>query len=61
MSPSRLADPDYWRSRAEEARTQADQMRDPTAQRTLLGIAANYDQLAEQAEAHVRSAAGVAD
>ena len=41
---------DYWRARAEEARTQADQMTDLTARRTLLDIAENYDQLAEQAE-----------
>jgi hypothetical protein len=40
----------YWRERAEESRAQAEQMRDPTAKRTLLAIAQNYDQLAEQAE-----------
>jgi hypothetical protein len=48
--PSRLLDPAYWRARAEEARTQASEMRDPDAQRMLLGIADNYDQLAEQQE-----------
>jgi hypothetical protein len=43
---------DYWRDRAEEARAQADQMRDPSARRTLLDIAdENYGQLAQQAEA----------
>ena len=41
---------DYWRERAEEARAQASEMREPTAKRTLLDIAENYDQLAEQAE-----------
>jgi hypothetical protein len=41
---------DYWRARAEEARTQAGEMRDPTAKRTLLAIAENYGQLAGQAE-----------
>jgi hypothetical protein len=40
----------YWRERAEKARAQAEQMRDPTARRTLLDIAQNYEQLAEQAE-----------
>ena len=52
--PSPLGDPEYWRSRAEEARAQADQMRDPDAKRTLLNIAKNYDQLAEQAEAYLQ-------
>ena len=46
---------DYWCERAEEARAQASEMRDPTAKRTLLAIAENYDQLAEQAE-HLRMA-----
>ncbi len=41
---------EYWRERAEEARAQAEQMPDPTARRTLLDIAENYEQLAEQAE-----------
>lgn len=47
--PDRLG-PDYWRNRAEEARAQASEMRDPSARRTLLDIAENYEQLAEQAE-----------
>jgi hypothetical protein len=42
--------PQHWRERAEEARAQASQMHDPSARRTLLEIAENYDQLAEQAE-----------
>ena len=48
--PDRLG-AEYWRNRAEEARAQASQMRDPSASRTLLEIAENYDQLAAQAEA----------
>jgi len=47
--PERLG-AEYWRERSEEARVQANQVRDPTARRTLLAIADNYDQLAEQAE-----------
>ena len=47
--PHRLGG-DYWRERAEEARAQASQMRDPTARQTLLGISDNYEQLAQQAE-----------
>jgi hypothetical protein len=41
---------EYWRERAEEARAQAEQVADPTAKRTLLDIAENYEQLAAQAE-----------
>ncbi len=40
--------PGYWRERAEEARAQASEMKDPTARRTLLEIARSYDRLAEQ-------------
>jgi hypothetical protein len=47
--------PRQWRDRAEEAHVQADQMRDPVARRMLLAIAENYDQLAEQIEARIRS------
>jgi DNA-binding ferritin-like protein len=43
--------------RAEEARVQANEMRDPAAGRMLLAIAENYDQLAEQVEARIRSGA----
>jgi F0F1-type ATP synthase membrane subunit b/b' len=43
-------DADYWRERAEEARAQASEMRDPGTKRTLLEIAQNYEQLADQAE-----------
>ena len=45
----------HWRDRAEEARTQAAEMRDPRAKEDLLDIAENYDQLAEQAEARANS------
>ena len=48
--PDRLG-ADYWRERAEEARAQASQMRDESAKRSLLNIADNYDQMAEQADA----------
>jgi hypothetical protein len=47
--PAKLG-PEYWRERADEARAQAEQVRDPTAKRTLTEIAQNYEQLAEQAE-----------
>ena len=43
-------DTQYWLARAEEARAQASEMRDPDAKRTVLEIAENYQQLAEQAD-----------
>jgi hypothetical protein len=46
--PSKLFDPEHWRSRAEEARALARQMSDPRASKMLLDIAEDYDQLAEQ-------------
>lgn len=46
--PARLG-AEYWRRRAEEARTQAAAMH-PGARRALLDIAKNYEQLAEQAQ-----------
>jgi hypothetical protein len=51
MPTSQLMDAEYWLERAEEARAQASAMRDPDARRTLLEIAENYRQLADQAEA----------
>ena len=57
MPISRLMDTEYWVARAEEARAQASEMRDPDARRTLLEIAENYQQLAEQAEARRKTGA----
>jgi hypothetical protein len=51
MPTSQLMDAEYWLERAEEARAQASEMHDPDAKRTLLEIAENYQQLADQAEA----------
>jgi hypothetical protein len=47
--------PDYWRSRAEEARAQAEQMKDADAKQALRKIAEIYEQLAEQAELEIKS------
>jgi hypothetical protein len=41
---------EYWRRRAAEARTQAKELSDPAAKRTLSQIAESYERLAEQAE-----------
>jgi hypothetical protein len=43
-------DADYWRKRAEEARAVAVQMMDPHTRAVMLGIAQDYDKLAERAE-----------
>ena len=46
---SRLNDPDYWYSRAEEVRTMAEIMSDPESQRIMFEIAEGYERLAENA------------
>jgi hypothetical protein len=53
--PSFLDNPEHWRSRAEEARSIADQMKDPEVRRAMLEIAAMYDGLAERAERRGKS------
>ena len=42
--------PQYWRERAEQARTRAAGMTDPDAKRATLMAAENYDRLAQWAE-----------
>ena len=56
--PSLWDDPEHWRSRAEEARATADQMRDLESRRVMLGIAESYDELAARAEARKQSFTG---
>jgi len=46
----------YWRARADEARTKAEQMKDDVARRTMLEIAAAYDRLADRKEELERAA-----
>ena len=43
-------DPKYWRQRAKEARTHANQLIDPASQRVMLEMAADYEELARRAE-----------
>ena len=38
----------YWRSRAKEARTKAEQFKDPKAKSLMLEIAKDYEQRAER-------------
>jgi len=44
-----IDDPNYWRSRADEARAIADQLNDTDAKRTMLDIAAGYERMAARA------------
>jgi hypothetical protein len=41
--------PQYWRNRAEEARTIAETLHDATAKATMLNIATHYERLARRA------------
>jgi hypothetical protein len=50
--PRYLDNPEFWRIRADEARLQAEQMRDRDAKQALLKFADVYERLAKQAAAH---------
>ena len=54
MSPR--TDPEYWRSRAKEARAVAVQMKDAHTKAVMLGIAQDYEKLAERAEQRAEKA-----
>jgi hypothetical protein len=41
---------EYWRGRAEETRTIAESMEDEASKNIMLGIAKDYDRMAERAE-----------
>jgi hypothetical protein len=43
-----------WRSRAEECRTAAEQMKDQTARNDLLGVAESYEKMAAAVEARFK-------
>lgn len=43
-----MDNPQYLRNRAEEMRTVAEQLRDPSARSRLLGLASDYDRMAER-------------
>jgi hypothetical protein len=45
----------YWRSRAEEARLLAESLEDAQSKRIMLGIAGEYERMAELAQQRVKS------
>jgi hypothetical protein len=55
MKQRLIKDAQYWRDRAEEIRTQAEQMNDAEGRMTMLGIAESYEKLARRAENHVKT------
>ena len=52
-----IRNPEYWRGRAGKVRAVADSLRDPASRRTMLGIAASYDALAQSAERRIETSA----
>ncbi len=52
--PTTLDNPEHWRSRAQEARDLAESMKDEIAKQMMLGIAEDYDILAQRAEIRAR-------
>jgi len=51
---SKINDPEYWRRRAEEARTLADEMTNLEAKRKMLKIAEDYEKLSIRAVQRLR-------
>lgn len=50
MGVERMHSPKYWRMRAEEFRTKADNCEFPQTRETLRQVAENYEQLARSSE-----------
>jgi predicted Rossmann-fold nucleotide-binding protein len=54
MAKVPINDPKYWRGRAKEARTVANEMTDPDAKRRMLRIVDDYEELARRAERRLK-------
>jgi hypothetical protein len=54
--PLRVDDPGYWRFRAENARKQAEEMKETNARDIVLNVAEQYERLARMAEERRREA-----
>jgi hypothetical protein len=52
--PSPVDNPRYWRSRAEEAHAIAEVMRHGRTKEIMLGIARDYEKIAEMTEARLK-------
>jgi hypothetical protein len=52
--PHRIDGARQWRARAEEARTLAEQLKDPESKRIMLGVALSYVTFAQRAEERER-------
>jgi hypothetical protein len=53
-----IHDPKHWRERAQEARIIAESMNDAESKQRMLGIAKDYERLAERAESRAKTAPG---
>jgi hypothetical protein len=49
-----LDDPEYWWSRAQQAKAEAEWMPDPDTTRIMSGIAQSYEQIAQRIEVRAR-------
>jgi hypothetical protein len=54
MAKLPIDDPQYFWSRAEEARAMGEQMTDPDTKQKMIGVAETYELLAKRAEARLR-------
>jgi hypothetical protein len=50
MTTGLLDNPEYWRTRAEEARKIAESLHDPNSREMMLGFAKDYERIAAQVE-----------
>jgi hypothetical protein len=55
LSYSPNDDPLIWIQRAEQARKLAEELADPGARKTMLAVAAAYEEMAKRAEEHLKA------